>query len=158
MEITNNTLHPSINSEVAISNGALQSSDKAFIEANTIHSTLEELKNDHIIPVFIKDNTVLISHFDFVESTLELASQIIDSSATLRANIRVSHPVQGRVPSAKFKAANELLEGEKTLYFERLAFVIEIPSITDVIDGNLVRCRFLKPVFQHKTHSFGSSL
>lgn len=50
--------------------------------------------------------------------------------------IRVSHPVKGRIPDAKDKPAIELMEWEKTLYYERMAFVIEIPSIQTVIDGN----------------------
>jgi hypothetical protein len=40
------------------------------------------------------------------------------------------------VPEAKDKAAKDLLEHEKTLYYERMAFIIEIPSIADDIDGN----------------------
>ena len=40
------------------------------------------------------------------------------------------------MPEAKLKPAIELLEHEKTLYYERMAFVIEIPSVYDEIDGN----------------------
>jgi hypothetical protein len=44
--------------------------------------------------------------------------------------------IKGRIPSAIGKPAKELLEHEKTLYYERLAFVIEIPEISEVINGN----------------------
>jgi hypothetical protein len=42
------------------------------------------------------------------------------------------------VPEAKNKPANQLLEHEKTLYYERMAFVIEIPSISAEVDGNIL--------------------
>jgi hypothetical protein len=34
------------------------------------------------------------------------------------------------------KGAKDLSEQEKTLYYERMAFVIEIPEISEVINGN----------------------
>ena len=112
------------------------SSDKCFIEANTIQSNLEEIKNDHIIPVFIKDNNTLISHSDFVETTMEMVQKYYPEETILKPNIRLSHPIKGRIPSAKNKPANVLQEHEKTLYYERMAFIVEIPSVYDEIDGN----------------------
>lgn len=114
------------------------STDKPFIQANTIVSNLEEIKSKHIIPVFIKDNEPVISHTDFIEVTAELVSEIYSSEQILSPNIRLSHPVKGRIPDAKLKPAIQLLEHEKTLYYERMAFVIEIPSVYDEIDGNTV--------------------
>ena len=113
-----------------------KSTDKPFIEANTIESDLEEIKEHHIIPVFIKDNETVISHADFIESTLDIAADIFNGETILKPSIRLSHPIKGRIPEAKNKAANDLLEHEKTLYYERMAFVIEIPSVYDDIDGN----------------------
>ena len=112
------------------------SSDRCFIEANTMQSSLEEVKNDHIIPVFIKDNNTLISHADFVETTMDVVEQYYPSETVLSPNIRLSHPIKGRVPSAKNKAANDLLEHEKTIHYERMAFIVEILSVYDEIDGN----------------------
>jgi len=112
------------------------STDKPFIQANTVESSLAELRNSHIIPVFIKDNEPVISHTDFIETTLDLVSEIYSSERVLEPNVRLSHPVKGRVPEAKLKPAIELLEHEKTLYYERMAFVIEIPTVYDEIDGN----------------------
>lgn len=112
------------------------STDKPFIQANTIESSLEELRDQHIIPVFIKDNEPVISHTDFIETTFDLVSEIYNSEQILKPNVRLSHPVKGRIPDAKLKPANQLLEHEKTLYYERMAFVIEVPSVYDEIDGN----------------------
>jgi hypothetical protein len=112
------------------------STERPFIQANTIDSSLNELKNKHIIPVFVKDNEPLISHSDFIEATIEVSNDVFSGEQLLNPAIRLSHPIKGRIPEAKDKPANELQEHEKTLYYERMAFVIEIPSIHDTIDGN----------------------
>jgi hypothetical protein len=116
----------------------LISTSKPFIEANTIESTLDEIRNRHIIPVYAKDNERLISMAEFVESCQSIVTDIYHDEQILQPNIRLSHPIKGRVPSAKFKSPNELEEHEKTLYYERGAFVLEIPSIQTEIDGNLL--------------------
>ena len=112
------------------------SNSKSFIEANTIETSIEEVRDHHIIPVFVKDNETLISHADFIESAASLAADIFPGERILKPNIRVSHPIKGRIPESKDKPANQLMEFEKTLFYERMAFVIEIPSIQTVIDGN----------------------
>ena len=112
------------------------STNKPFIEANTIENSLEEIKEKHIIPVFIKDNETVISHSDFIEATMQAAADIFNGETILKPAVRLSHPIKGRIPEAKNKAANELLDHEKTLYYERMAFVIEIPSVYDEINGS----------------------
>lgn len=112
------------------------STDKPFIQANTTDVTLQEIKDNHIIPVFIKDNEPLISHADFIETTLKVASDVYSGEIINSPTVRVSHPVKGRIPEAKNKPANELEEWQKTIYFERMAFIIEVPSISDAIGDN----------------------
>lgn len=128
------------NSEVDLynehSSEQIISTDKPFIQANTIEISLEEIKGGHVIPVFIKDNEPVISHSDFIEAAFDVVSSVYHSETILSPSIRVSHPIKGRIPEAKHKPANQLLEHEKTLYYERMAFVIEIPSIQDEIGGN----------------------
>jgi len=114
----------------------ITSSGKAFIEANTIGSTLSEVKHSHIIPVFIKDNEPVISHCEFIETTLGVAMDIFRGEGILKPNVRLSHPIKGRIPEAKNKPAIELLDHERTIYYERMAFVIEIPTIYTDIGGN----------------------
>jgi hypothetical protein len=111
-------------------------SKSAFIEANTVEASFEELRDSHIIPVFIKDNEPVISHTEFIEAMVYEVKQVYHSETILQPSIRLSHPIKGRVPEAKNKAASELLEHEKTIYYERMAFIIEIPSVYDDIDGN----------------------
>lgn len=107
-----------------------------FIEANTVQVDLEHLKSECIIPVFAKDNESTISHSEFIESTKEVVEEILDYKGVLKPEIRVSHQIKGRIPSAVAKPAKELLEHEKTLYYERMAFVIEIPEFSEMINGN----------------------
>lgn len=114
----------------------LLSTDKPFIQANTISSTLSEIKKEHLIPVYAKDNEPLISGADFIEAMSDIVTEVYRNETVLKPNIRLSHPIKGRVPGAKDKAAASLEEWEKTIYYERMAFIIEIPTISDVVDGN----------------------
>ncbi|MCO5950853.1 DUF3871 family protein [Mucilaginibacter flavidus] len=109
--------------------------EKTFIEANTLPVTLDEIKMHHVIPVFIKDNEPVISHSDFIEVMQEVAGHAYKGETILQPAIRMSHPIKGRIPEAKHKTAKDLLESEKTIYYERMAFAIEIPTIYDEISG-----------------------
>jgi hypothetical protein len=114
----------------------IQSSGRAFVEANTIIGSLHDLNNKHIIPVFVKENEPAISHGEFIDAAMQAVSGIFKGEAILRPNIRLSHPIKGRVPDARNKPAKDLQEHEKTLYYERCAFLIELPSISNEIEGN----------------------
>ena len=107
-----------------------------FIEANTKQVTLEHLKKDCTIPVFTKDNETTISHYQFIDKTRAITQNIFPEAHVNQPDIRVSHNIKGRIPSAIGKPASELQEHEKTLFYERCAFVIEIPSIKQNINGN----------------------
>ncbi|KAA9331260.1 DUF3871 family protein [Adhaeribacter soli] len=113
-----------------------QATSSAFIEANTTVVSYQEIQKDHIIPVYVKDNEPLISQADFIQTTFEAVTDLFKGEQILQPQIRVSHPIKGRIPDAKDKPANQLQEWERTLYYERMMFVIEIPSVLDVIDGN----------------------
>lgn len=115
---------------------ALESTDRPFVQANTIESSLSEIREKHIIPVFVKDNEPLISQSDFITAMSDVAADVYHGEQILKPSVRLSHPIKGRIPEAKDKPAHELREHERTLYYERMAFVIEIPSIHDDIDGN----------------------
>ncbi|WP_162427269.1 DUF3871 family protein [Pontibacter pudoricolor] len=115
---------------------ATTSVSSSFIEANTLSIALSELHQDHIIPVYVKDNEPLISQADFIQATQEAASTIFRGEQILPPQIRCSHPIKGRIPEAKDKSANQLLDWERTLYYERMMFLLEIPSVVNTIDGN----------------------
>jgi len=125
-----------VNQNLILPQEQILSSSKPFIEANTIESSLDEIRNKHIIPVYAKDNERLISISEFVESCNDIVKDVYRGEQILQPNIRLSHPIKGRIPEAKDKAANDLHEWERTLYYERAAFIIEVPSIQTDIDGN----------------------
>ena len=114
----------------------IQGHSNQFIEANTKETTLHHLKNDCIIPVFSKDNELTISHTNFIETVFEAANKVFPRERINTPEIRVSHVIKGRTPEAAHKSVNELLDSDKTIYYERMAFVMEIPSIHEDINGN----------------------
>ncbi|MBA4302203.1 MAG: hypothetical protein C0433_19180 [Cyclobacterium sp.] len=107
-----------------------------FIEANTQEINLNEIRDKHIIPVFLKDNEPAISQVDFVEVVSEAARVHFGMPFTPNVSIRVSHPIKGRVYEARQKKAQDLLDHEKTIYYERMAFMLEIPGISTEVAGN----------------------
>lgn len=107
-----------------------------FIEANTKNVSLFNLKNDCIIPVFSKDNEKTLAHQEFIEIAQTSIHKVFPNHIILEPEIRVSHQIKGRTANAIYKPVKELLEHEKTQYFERMAFIIRIPSITENINGN----------------------
>ena len=103
-----------------------------FIESNTSAITLEELTNKNIIPTFC-DNTLTISHQNFIGAVSKVAEQIFGELTPVEC--RVSHPIIGRVPSAQNKKASELREDEKTVFYQRLAWVAHARNLTNTING-----------------------
>lgn len=107
-----------------------------FIEANTKEVCVRHLKNDCIIPVFSKDNEVTISHLRFIETIYDAANEVFRGERVDNPDVRVSHIIKGRIPEAINKPVNQLLESDKTIYYERMMFCIEIPTIHEDIAGN----------------------
>jgi hypothetical protein len=113
----------------------LEDSSKApvFIEANTLEVSKNDLLTKCTIPVFAKDNEATISHNDFISSVEQVVGGYYPDT---RTQIRVSHPIKGRIPEARHKKASDLIPHEETLYYERMMFVIEVPSVRKDIGGN----------------------
>ena len=105
-----------------------------FIESNTSGITLEELKRICIVPSF-KDSSLTISHQEFAENVLGAAMDYFNGETFGELECRVSHPINGRIPSALQKPANLLTEAEKTLFYQRFCFCFELTSMTKTIDG-----------------------
>ena len=107
-----------------------------FIEANTKEVSMEHLKNECIVPVFSKDNEITISHPNFIKTVWEAANRVFPNESIELPEIRVSHIIKGRTPEAIHKSVKDLLEEDKTIYYERMMFCFEIPSIHEEINGN----------------------
>ena len=107
-----------------------------FIEANTKEVSMQHLKDDCIVPVFSKDNEITISHVNLIESVWNAASQVFPREQISAPVVRVSHVIKGRTPEAIHKPVSALLEEDKTIYYERMMFCFEIPTIYEDIAGN----------------------
>ena len=107
-----------------------------FIEANTKEVTLSHLREDCIVPVFSKNNEITISHADFIASVYEAACTVFPTERISNPSVRVSHIIKGRIPEAIHKPVKELLDSDKTIYYERMMFCFEIPSISEDVNGN----------------------
>ena len=107
-----------------------------FMEANTEQVTLNHLQKECIIPVFSKDNESTISHYQFISKAQEVVHELFPEMQVNSPDIRVSHIVKGRIPSAIGKPAKELKDYEKTIYYERMAFIIDIPEVKQIVNGN----------------------
>lgn len=109
---------------------------KPFIEANTNQVELLHLSDDCIIPVFSKDNEKTIAHQEFIEAVQEAAYKAFPDAKFQTPEIRVSHQIKGRTPEAIHKPVKELLDNEKTIYYERMAFIMKSTTIIEKVGGN----------------------
>ena len=107
----------------------------SFLDANTNHITMDELKTQCVVPTWANQE-LTISHQDFIESVHDAAKSFYQGEAVTAPSIRVSHIVRGRTPNALGKRASELLECEKTQFYQRMAFAFTIPTIYETIDGH----------------------
>jgi hypothetical protein len=130
-----------------------------FIEANTESVSLSHLKEKCVIPVFTKDNEITLSHQEFIETAISAIATIFPNEAIETPEIRVSHQIKGRTPDALHIAAKDLEEHQRTSYFERMAFIIRVPGITETINGNKlaltiggVRSYNLENLYNKKTY------
>ncbi|ARN78243.1 hypothetical protein BST97_09700 [Nonlabens spongiae] len=129
-----------------------------FIEANTKSVSLSHLKKDCTIPVFSKDNEITISHNQFIETSINAAIEALSVSLS-QPEVRISHQIKGRTPDALHIPTNELLDHQRTIYYERMAWIARIPSITETIGGNElnltiggVRAYNQENLYSKKTH------
>ena len=99
-----------------------------FIVANTTSSSVAEMKKDHIIPVFAKDNEVAIAHYEFVQQAYDAVQMYFGDTLIPEPLIRVSHPIRDVSLRPCTKTCRAWME--KTLYYERMMFLVQVPSIT----------------------------
>ncbi|MDB0603086.1 DUF3871 family protein [Tenacibaculum maritimum] len=142
---------------IQVSNEPLQFQQNPFIEANTKSTTLDFLKQECISPVYAS-NELAIAHDKFIEVTQECITEIYPNEKIDLPDIRCSHLIKGRKTSAIHKKNSELTEEDITRFYERLAFVIRIPSIKSNVNGNLlsltiggVRCFNKQNLFRKKS-------
>lgn len=106
----------------------------SFLEANTDSISMEDLANKCVVPTWANQE-LTIAHQDFISCVHEAASDFYRGERLNKPDIRVSHIVRGRIPQALGKKASELLECEKTQFYQRLAFAFTIPTIVETVRG-----------------------
>ncbi len=106
----------------------------SFLDANTNQISMDELKTQCVVPTWANQE-LTISHQDFIEAVHDAAMTFYQGESITAPDIRVSHIVRGRTPNALGKRASELLECEKTQFYQRMAFAFTIPTIYESIDG-----------------------
>jgi len=133
--ITENRSHFNFaDAEVVEPIAEVKTSGVSFLDANTNSITLEELTNSCVVPTW-SNQELTISHQDFISCVHDAASDFYKGEAINSPEIRVSHIVRGRTPNALGKKASELLESEKTQFYQRLAFAFTIPTIYETLNG-----------------------
>lgn len=114
----------------------VETSDNRFILANTEPISYADLQHKCIIPVFSKDNESTVSHTEFIDVVGQVSEKFFSGEQILHPAVRISHPIKGRIPEAMGKPADALFDEEKTVYYERMAFVYELPGINSMVSGN----------------------
>lgn len=104
-----------------------------FIESNTQAISLYDLSTKCIIPTFA-DGTLTISHQNFINATTQAAERVFGELTPVEC--RVSHPITGRTPEAQYKKQSELLDSDKTLFYQRIAWVCHVKNINRTINGH----------------------
>lgn len=105
-----------------------------FIESNTQAISFDEL-SQNIIPTFA-DQSLTISHTNFI-NVVKTAAESIYGNLT-PVEIRVSHPIIGRKPEAIHKKSSELTEDDKTLFYQRMAWICHVKSISRQVNDQIV--------------------
>lgn len=103
-----------------------------FIESNTHGISFEELIEQHVTPTFA-DGSLTLSSGDIIKATMKAAEEVFGELTPVE--IRVSHRIQGRTPEAMNKPTSELTDDDTTTFYQRMAFVARVKSITREING-----------------------
>lgn len=109
----------------------------AFIEGPANAISMDELTTKNIIPTFA-DNALTISHQKFILTVCKAAEVIYGQSNVTLPECRVSHAIIGRIPSAQHKKVSELRDDEKTIHYQRLAWIANVIPFGTVINGQPV--------------------
>ena len=105
-----------------------------FILGNTQEIGFEELA-DMLTPVFSRDNVETISHTEGISTILDAVSTFYDGEEINSPVIRVSHELKLRNRFGMGKLVENLRPEDSDSYYQRMMAMIEIPSITQMING-----------------------
>lgn len=119
-------------SQITLGTAEEQAEHPNFIESNTQGISFEELTEKNVIPTFA-DGTLTLSSGSIIKATMKAAEEIYGELTPVE--IRVSHRIQGRTPEAMNKPASELQDEDITTFWQRMAFVCHVKTLTRSING-----------------------
>lgn len=119
-------------SQISLGTAEEQAEHPNFIESNTQGITFEELTEKNVIPTFA-DGTLTLSHGSIINATKRAAEEVFGDLTPVE--IRVSHRIQGRTPEAMNKPASELQDEDITTFWQRMAFICHVKTLTRSING-----------------------
>lgn len=105
-----------------------------FILGNTREIGMQEL-GDMLTPVFSRDNVETISHCEGISTILDSVSTFFEGEDINTPVIRVSHEMKLRNRWGMGKLVENLKPEDSDSYYQRMMAMIEIPSITQNING-----------------------
>ena len=119
-------------SQISLGTAEEQAEHPNFIESNTQGISFEELTEKNVIPTFA-DGTLTLSSGSIIKATMKAAEEVYGELTPVE--IRVSHRIQGRPPEAMNKPASELHDEDITTFWQRMAFVCHVKTLTRSING-----------------------
>ncbi|MFI3331869.1 MAG: DUF3871 family protein [Rikenellaceae bacterium] len=128
-----------------------------FILGNTQEIELQSLQDDYLIPVFSRDNTETISHSEFITTIMDAAQTHFQGEQFLTPQVRVSHEMKLRTRTGYGKLVENLTDDDSNSYFQRMMFMIEIPSITHNVNGCDLNLQIVGVRSYHETNLLGNS-
>ena len=114
-----------------------QETRSPFILGNTREIGLTEL-GDMLTPVFSRDNVETISHTEAISTVMDAVSTFFDGEEIKSPVVRVSHEMKLRNRFGMGKLVENLTPEDSDSYWQRAMAMIEIPSISQDINGS--RC------------------
>jgi hypothetical protein len=106
-----------------------------FILGNTREIEIQEL-GDMLTPVFSRDNVETISHVEGISTIMDAVSTYFDGEEISNPIVRVSHEMKLRNRFGRGKLVENLTDRDSDSYFQRMMAMIEIPSISQDINGS----------------------
>lgn len=106
-----------------------------FILGNTTEIDMQSLEDDYLVPVFSRDNNQTISHTEFINTVSDAAQTFFQGEQFNQPVVRVSHEMKLRTRKGTGKLVENLQDDDSGSYYQRLMFIIEIPSINYNVNG-----------------------
>lgn len=111
-----------------------------FILGNTVEVDLQTLQDAYLTPVFSRDNVETISHSEFISTVFDAAQTYFQGQQFNMPIARCSHELKLRTRNGS--GASFGPEDSRS-YMQRMMFMIEIPSISSVVNGNLLHLQIV---------------